>query len=200
MRTVGRTALVLVSLLSAGLSLTGCTPSDRPSTQPDAAASEVADPEGPAPTTAAGPSVSKPSGPPCQPDQFQVSGEAGERPTITVPTDCAPQDGLVVKDLIPGTGPEVKAGSTATVQYELVTFSNGEVRDSSWERNRPFPVEDVGNAPVIKGWNQGLVGLKEGGRRLLVVPSDLGYGPQGNSGIAGGETLVFVIDAVKVEG
>ncbi|GGP62145.1 FKBP-type peptidyl-prolyl cis-trans isomerase [Saccharothrix coeruleofusca] len=196
MRTVGRTALVLVSLLSAGLSLTGCTPSDRPSTQSDVA-SEVPNPEASAPTTAA--SVTRPSGPPCQPDQFEVSGAAGERPRITVPTDCAPQDGLVVKDLTPGTGAEVKAGSTATVQYELVTFSNGEVRDSSWERGQPYAVKDVGNASVIEGWNQGLIGLKEGGRRLLVVPSELGYGSGGN-GIAAGETLVFVIDAVKVEG
>ncbi|HEX6341536.1 FKBP-type peptidyl-prolyl cis-trans isomerase [Umezawaea sp.] len=196
MRTVGRTALTLAALVSAGLSLAACTPSDRPSTATGGASTPAAT----APSVDDRPSaVSPASGPPCTPEQFQVVGALGAKPTVTVPTGCKPQDGLVVRDIEVGTGPEVKQGSTATVHYVLNTFSDQKFRESSWDGNRPFPVENVGQASVIQGWNEGLVGLKEGGRRLLVVPSDKGY-PNGQGDILPGETLVFVIDAVKVEG
>ncbi|ONI90271.1 FKBP-type peptidylprolyl isomerase [Saccharothrix sp. ALI-22-I] len=190
MRTVGRTALALVSLLSAGLALTACTASDRPSTlttTPPAAAAQQ--PEADLP---------EPSGPPCEVSQFRVTGAPGEKPTITVPTGCTPQDGLVVEDLTEGTGPEIKSGSTAELHYVLATFSDQQTREASWDSGEPFPLENIGQAGVIKGWNEGLIGLKEGGRRLLVVPSDKGY-PQGQGDIKPGETLIFVVDAVKVQ-
>ncbi|ACU39000.1 FKBP-type peptidyl-prolyl cis-trans isomerase [Actinosynnema pretiosum subsp. pretiosum] len=195
MRTVGRSALALVSLLSAGVALTACTPSDRPSTQTGENTPAATAPA----AQTGGNKVSKPSGPPCQPEQYQVGGEFGQKPTITVPLDCAPQDGLLSRDLKEGEGAEAKPGSTVTVNYELVTFSDGKTADSSFERGATFDVEDLGNAPVITGWNQGLVGIKEGGRRLLVIPAALGYGDQGNQGIKGGETLLFVVDAVSVK-
>jgi peptidylprolyl isomerase len=196
MRTVGRTALILVALLSAGLSAVACTASDRPSTATGGASTPAAT----APSTRTQASaVSPASGPPCSPDEFKVEGALGSKPTITVPKDCKPQDGLVIKDIEVGTGPEVKQGSTATVHYVLATFSDKQTRESSYDGGRPFPVENVGQASVIQGWNEGLIGLKQGGRRLLVVPSDKGY-PNGQGDILPGETLVFVVDAVQVTG
>lgn len=194
MRTVGRTALALVSLLSAGLALTACTPSDRPSTLTNTPTPTAAATGGNEPT---GTELAEPSGPPCEVSQYQVSGAAGQEPAITVPTGCTPQDGLVVEDLAEGTGPEIKLGSTARIHYVLATFRDRQTRESSWERGEPYEVTDIGQAQVIQGWNQGLIGLKQGGRRLLVVPPDLGY-PNGNRDIQPGETLVFVVDAVEV--
>ena len=104
---------------------------------------------------------------------------------------------LDVSMRVQGTGAEVKAGTTATVNYQLTTFSDKKVLDSSFDRGQPFDVENVGQAPVIDGWNEGIVGLKEKGRRLLIVPPAKGYG-QGGQGIKPNETLVFVIDGVKV--
>lgn len=193
MRTVGRTALALVPLLSAGLALTACTASDRPSTKTNT----------PSATTTAAASEAQalptPSGPPCEPAQYQVTGEAGAKPVITVPTGCKPQDGLVVRDLTEGTGPEIKPGSNAEIHYVLATFRDRKTREASWDRGKPFEVENIGQASVIQGWNEGLIGLKQGGRRLLVVPPEKGY-PNGSGSIAKGETLIFVVDAVKVEG
>jgi peptidylprolyl isomerase len=197
MRTVGRTALTFVALLSAGLTAVACTASDRPSTATTGGAST---PAATAPSTRTQPSAVSPiTGPPCTPDAFKVEGALGSKPTITVPKDCKPQDGLVIKDIEVGTGPEVKQGSTATIHYVLNTFSDQEFRESSYDRGQPFPVENVGQASVIQGWNEGLIGLKQGGRRLLVVPSDKGY-PDGQGDILPGETLVFVLDAVQVTG
>ena len=196
MRTVGRTALALVSLLSAGLALTACTASDRPSTLTTTPPATAAQPEAQQPTEA---ELPEPSGPPCAVEQYQVTGGAGQKPSITVPSGCKPQDGLVVKDITVGGGPEIKAGSNAEMHYVLATFRDQRTRESSWDGGEPFPLQNIGQAQVIQGWNEGLIGMKEGGRRLLVVPSDKGY-PQGNQDIQPGETLIFVIDAVKVQG
>ncbi len=195
MRTVGRTALALASLLSAGLALTACTASDRPSTLTNSPTATVPAPEGSVPAEA---ELPEPSGPPCEVAQYEVSGAAGQEPTITVPTGCTPQDGLVVEDVTEGTGPEIRPGSTASIHYVLATFRDQQTRESSWG-SQPFEVQDIGQARVIQGWNQGLIGLKEGGRRLLVVPPDLGYGSRGQGDIQPGETLVFVVDAVEVQ-
>jgi peptidylprolyl isomerase len=197
MRTVGRTALVLVSLLTAGLSV-ACTASDRPSTATGGASSSATAQAG-AQTPSAPPSVSKISGPPCTAEDFKVSGALGAKPAITVPTTCAPPASLLIKDLEPGTGTEIKQGSTAALHYVLATFSDHKTREASWDGGQPFELQNIGQAGVIQGWNEGLIGLKQGGRRLLVVPSDKGY-PQGSGDIPPGETLVFVIDAVQVQG
>jgi len=143
-------------------------------------------------------SSAQPSDPaaPCKADDFKVSGDFGAAPKVEIPA-CKPTDQLIIKDLVQGTGAEVKTGTTATVNYQLTTFSDKKVLDSSFERGQPFDVENVGQAPVIDGWNEGIVGLKEKGRRLLVVPPAKGYG-KGGQGIKPNETLVFVIDGVKV--
>ena len=134
--------------------------------------------------------------PTCTADDITVQGAFGAKPTVAIPDTCAPPAKLVTKDLSTGTGTVVRNGDTVQTNYMLVTWSNKQVLDTSFGRG-PFPVQDVGHAQVIDGWNQGLIGMKQGGRRLLIVPPDLGYG-QGGNGIQPNETLVFVIDAITV--
>ncbi len=136
----------------------------------------------------------------CTVDDIQVSGAFGSKPTITIPDTCTPPTQQLSKDLTPGTGAAVKAGDTVATYYDLETWSNKQEVDSSWAHPplQPFPVSPVGQAPVIQGWNDGLVGIKQGGRRLLIIPPDKGYGAQGNPPVGPNETLVFVVDAVTV--
>lgn len=139
------------------------------------------------PTRASGEPVTPPPGLP-------TVTEEGGAPKITLTGEPAPTT-LVIQPLIKGTGPEVQAGQTATVQYVGVKWSDGSVFDSSWERGEPvdFPL-DPGS--VIPGFSEGLVGQTVGSRVMLIIPPDKGYGAQGNqqAGISGTETLVFVID------
>ena len=123
-----------------------------------------------------------------------VTANAGEAPTITSPTGTAPTK-LETKDIIVGTGTEVVATSTLTVHYTLMTWSDGKIIESSWSGGQPatFPLSGV-----IAGWQQGLPGAKVGGRRLLVIPADLGYGPNGSGPIGPNETLIFVVDIIGV--
>jgi len=120
------------------------------------------------------------------------------KPEITVPKGKAPKK-LVVKDIKEGTGAEATAGSNVTVQYVGTSFKNGRQFDASWDRGEPFSFQ-LGAGSVIPGWDQGVEGMKVGGRRQLVIPPDLAYGPQGSPPAIGpNETLVFVIDLVSVD-
>jgi peptidylprolyl isomerase len=105
---------------------------------------------------------------------------------------------LQVTDDVVGTGAEVQPGDTITAHYVGVSASTGEEFDSSWDRGEPatFPLNGV-----IQGWSEGLVGMKVGGRRTLVIPADMAYGqtPPPGAGIAPGETLVFTVDLVGID-
>ena len=186
MRIVG--TLVTLAAVAAGTlscSSPGAAPAGATTTAPTVADSGAAGPSTPGGLAA------------CTADDVTVGGAPGSKPTITVPDTCSPPTQLLTKDLVAGTGPEVTPGVTMQTHYLLVTWSDKQELDSSWSRGEPFPLEDVGRAQVIDGWNEGLIGMKQGGRRLLVVPPDKGYG-QGGNGIRPGETLVFVVDAVEV--
>lgn len=126
-----------------------------------------------------------------------VSGDPGAAPTVTVENGSAPAGELGSLDLEPGSGAEATEGATLTVQYCGVGLISGAVFDSSWARGQAatFPLDGL-----IPGWQQGLPGMKEGGRRLLLIPGALAYGanPPGGSGIQPDETLAFVIDLEKV--
>jgi peptidylprolyl isomerase len=100
-------------------------------------------------------------------------------------------------DLITGTGPPAEDGDNITVQYVLATYSSRKVIQSSWTSN-PFPFT-LGEGQVIPGWDKGVVGMRVGGRRELIIPPSLGYGatPQ-EPGIAANDTLVFVVDLLKI--
>ncbi|RDI54404.1 FKBP-type peptidyl-prolyl cis-trans isomerase [Nocardia mexicana] len=132
----------------------------------------------------------------CTADDVKTTGGYGEAPSITIPTDCDPPQQLIVKDLVTGTGPAAAPGQPLTMNYTLVSWSDGKKLDSSFDRNEPFQLT-LGAGEVIPGWDQGLEGVTQGTRRLLIVPPDLGYG-KGGRGIKPNETLVFVTDAVKV--
>jgi peptidylprolyl isomerase len=126
------------------------------------------------------------------------SGSKKTKPKVTVPTGAPPKK-LVVKDIEKGSGPTAEAGDEVTVQYVGVNYKNGKEFDSSWSRNEPFPFQ-LGAGQVIPGWDQGVEGMKVGGRRELIIPPGLAYGATPPTpAIAPNETLVFVIDLLGVE-
>ncbi|VXB18671.1 FKBP-type peptidyl-prolyl cis-trans isomerase [Nocardioides sp. AX2bis] len=119
------------------------------------------------------------------------------KPEIDFPDFDPPAD-LQVTDLTEGDGAEAAAGQTATVHYVGVAHSTGEEFDASWNRGDPLRFK-LGAGQVIAGWDQGVQGMKVGGRRQLVIPPHLGYGDRGAGGvIKPGETLIFVVDLVAV--
>jgi peptidylprolyl isomerase len=119
------------------------------------------------------------------------------KPEVTVPKGKPPEQ-LVVKDLEKGTGATAEPGKNVTVQYVGVSALNGRQFDASWDRGEPFSFQ-LGAGSVIPGWDEGVKGMKVGGRRQLVIPPDLAYGPQGSPPTIGpNETLVFVIDPLSV--
>jgi peptidylprolyl isomerase len=120
------------------------------------------------------------------------------KPKVEKPSGAPPQE-LVTNDLEEGSGPEAKSGDTVTVQYVGVNYKTGKEFDSSWSRNEPFSFT-LGAGEVIQGWDQGIEGMKVGGRRELVIPPELGYGPAGAPpAIPPNETLIFVVDLEAVE-
>lgn len=120
------------------------------------------------------------------------------KPEVAVPKGAPPKK-LVVKDLKQGSGAEAKSGDVVTVQYVGVNYKSGKQFDASWDRGEPFTFP-LGAGEVIKGWDQGVEGMKVGGRRELIIPPSLGYGAAGAPpAIPPNETLVFVVDLLKVE-
>jgi peptidylprolyl isomerase len=125
------------------------------------------------------------------------SPAAKTKPKVKVPSGAPPKQ-LEIKELEEGSGTEAKAGDEVTVQYVGVDYKNGKEFDSSWSRNEPFPFT-LGAGQVISGWEQGVEGMKVGGRRELTIPSELAYGEEGRPpAIPPNETLVFVIDLLEV--
>ena len=122
---------------------------------------------------------------------------APQRPDVD-PHDGPPPADLLVEDVTVGDGPEAVPGHTVTVHYVGVAHSTGEEFDSSWNRGAPLDFR-LGVGQVIRGWDDGIVGMKVGGRRRLTIPPHLAYGDRGaGSAIAPGETLIFVVDLVDV--
>lgn len=119
------------------------------------------------------------------------------KPEIDFPGD-APPDDLVIEDLILGDGTEATRGSTVTAHYVGVAHSTGEEFDASWNRGEPLDFR-LGVGQVIKGWDDGIQGMRVGGRRRLTIPAHLAYGDRGAGQLIGaGETLIFVVDLVDV--
>jgi len=176
-----RTLPVFAAIL-ASLAFAACGGSSKDSTSTDAATVAT---EPPAATA----STAVPATPPAAPAPTTD-------PKIPFPSGAAPAK-LVVKDLKTGTGPVAKAGDNVTVNYVGAAFSDRKTFDSSFTRGEPFAFA-LGGQQVIPGWDQGVAGMKVGGRRLLVIPPDLGYGPQGQGPIKPNETLVFVVDLLSV--
>jgi peptidylprolyl isomerase len=119
------------------------------------------------------------------------------KPSVTIPAE-APPSKLVKTDLEIGSGDEAVKGKNVSVHYVGVAWSNGQEFDASWNRGDAFDFR-LGAGQVIQGWDDGVAGMKVGGRRQLTIPPDMGYGSRGAGGvIKGGETLVFVVDLLNV--
>jgi peptidylprolyl isomerase len=177
----------MLVVLAAGLSACGSSKAPGVVPAPSAGTTQAAVTQA-APTTTTSstpttPAVSTPKPP----------SPLSKKPVVTVPTGPAPKQ-LVVKDLIKGTGAVAKKGSNLTVNYVGVLYKGGKEFDSSWKRAQTFPFV-LGQGSVIPGWDQGLVGMKVGGRRELIIPSSLAYGPSGSGAtIPPNSPLVFVVD------
>ena len=116
------------------------------------------------------------------------------KPEIEIQEGPAPTE-LVIKDIVVGDGPEATPGAKVEVHYVGVEFDSGEEFDSSWGRGETiqFPLRGL-----IQGWQEGIPGMKTGGRRELVIPPHLAYGPAGGGHFLSGKTLIFIIDLVAV--
>ena len=124
--------------------------------------------------------------------------DMNSKPQVDVPVGQAPSYQLEVDDLVEGTGEEAAPGHTVEVHYVGVSWSSGNEFDSSWDRGKTFRF-GLGKGQVIQGWDQGVAGMKVGGRRRLTIPPMLAYGKRGAGGVIGpDETLVFVVDLVGV--
>jgi peptidylprolyl isomerase len=179
--------LTVAALSASALVLAGCSSSSSgtATTAPPTTVPASVGPTTP-PTTVATVPVADPS----------PAGTVGTKPTIVVPPGAAPTQ-LQISDLIVGTGATVTAGNTVSVQYVLATYSTGKEIQASWG-GQPVSLT-LATGRVIPGWVQGLVGMRVGGRRELIIPPSLGYGtnPPGG-GVASNDTLVFIVDLVKI--
>ena len=128
-----------------------------------------------------------------------ISKDLSEKPSIESPGGEPPTE-LEKEDIVTGKGATAKEGDNVSVQYVGVNWSNGTEFDASWNRGEAFTFT-LGAGNVIPGWDEGVQGMKEGGRRKLVIPPDMGYGEQGtpDGSIPPNETLIFVVDLEKVQ-
>jgi peptidylprolyl isomerase len=127
-----------------------------------------------------------------------LSEETSTKPEIAAPQGSPPAE-LEKRDIVRGNGPKAKTRDNLAMQYVGVSWSTGRQFDASWDRGKePFRFE-LGAGSVIPGWDEGLVGMREGGRRLLVIPATKGYGAQGQPpDIGPNETLIFVVDLLRI--
>jgi peptidylprolyl isomerase len=133
-------------------------------------------------------------------DDSSSSGltDTSVKPVIEVPDEPPPTE-LVSEDIVTGDGPTAAAGDQISVEYVGVDYETGEQFDASWDSGQPFEFE-LGGGSVIPGWDEGIEGMKVGGRRMLTIPPDLAYGPQGQPPAIGPDaTLVFVVDLLDVK-
>jgi hypothetical protein len=175
-------ALALLPTLAIGLLIAGCGSSGESSTitignenKADNKLIAVNIPTPQTPTT--GPLASEP----------KIPKSSGKPPTK-----------LETKDLVAGTGKEPQLGSTLYVNYVGTNFKTGKIFDASWKRKEPFKFV-IGAGSVIEGWDKGIKGMKEGGRREIRIPAKLAYGSKGRPGIPANEALIFDIDLLKVQ-
>lgn len=136
-------------------------------------------------------------GPDCS-TESSISTDTSTKPKVEVP-DEEPPDELECVDVVVGDGATAEEGDQVTVQYVGVNFDDGKQFDASWDSGQPFPFQ-LGAGNVIPGWDEGVVGMKVGGRRELIIPPDLAYGAQGSPPtIKPNSTLVFVVDLLDVQ-
>jgi len=154
---------------------------------------------GASPSASASASPSTPAAAPTKCAPIKPNPTAAGQPMIP-PVVGKPPATLQVKDVKVGTGPAAKKGSSLSVKYIGVSCSTGKVFDATYkDGGQPFTVSPLGTASVIAGWNQGLIGVKAGGIRELVIPPSLGYGAGGSGPIGPNETLIFLVTVESVK-
>jgi peptidylprolyl isomerase len=179
---MSRPTLLAVLLCALAMALTACGGSSS-SEQPASAPAGGPTPSAEEAVTALAESISK---------------DRKAKPVVAIPAGGTPAK-LTIEDIVPGTGKAAKKGETVSVQYVGSSWSTGSEFDASWDKGQPFSFA-LGRGQVIPGWDRGLVGMRAGGRRLLIIPPDLGYGAQGSPPkIAANETLAFVVDLEAVK-
>jgi peptidylprolyl isomerase len=174
---------ILLACLPLALFAASCgDDEEEPASQPPAAAAT----ETPEPATAGAPDVGT------------ISKDLTDKPAVEKPSGEPPAE-LYTKDIVKGKGPAAKPGDLVSVQYVGNSWSTGAQFDASWDRGaEPFQFP-LGAGQVIPGWDEGVAGMKAGGRRLLVIPPELAYGAQSpGPGIGPNETLIFVVDLEKI--
>jgi len=129
-------------------------------------------------------------------DPFDISSDMDTKPGVPAPSGAPPRE-LYFTDVVKGTGPTAVSGERVSVHYVGVSYSTGEQFDSSWDRGETFSFP-LGDGRVIPGWDYGVSGMKVGGRRLLVIPPNMGYGSRAVGSIKPNETLIFVVDLLKL--
>jgi peptidylprolyl isomerase len=123
---------------------------------------------------------------------------SSSKPAVEVPSDQSPSYQLEIEDIVVGDGEEAAPGRTVEVHYVGVSWSNGREFDASWDRGDTFKF-GLGKGQVIQGWDEGVAGMRVGGRRRITIPPMLAYGKRGAGGVIGpDETLIFVVDLVDV--
>jgi peptidylprolyl isomerase len=175
-------------LLAVAVLTTGCGGNSKTSAIPAGGSSSTAAPTSTTPTAPKGPSRVPPA-----PGETKL----GKKPPIGRPTGTPPTS-LKIRDIVKGKGAAAKTGKTVSVQYVGIAYSTGKQFDASWDRHQPFQFK-LGGGMVIPGWDKGVVGMKVGGRRQLIIPPNLAYGASGQGPIGPNETLVFDIDLLKVK-
>ena len=174
--------IIIAGVLAGTLALTGCSAAPEPTGSPTGV-----------PTTS-------PTGSPTgsvDASAYTVSSEMGVKPTISIDDAAGNVDQLIVKDIVVGTGAAAQATDNVTVHYVGIGGESHQQFEASWDAGQTasFPLNGV-----ILGWQEGLLGMKVGGRRLLVIPGAMAYGatPPDGSGIGVNETLVFVVDLISI--
>jgi peptidylprolyl isomerase len=200
-RTIALLAVVALGTAACGQDKNTAATDAAPAAPPATATVTQPDVTVGAPTsttaTATTPSTATPQSSSAASKPKSISKDLKTKPEIPKPSGKPPKR-LVIKDIVKGTGKTAKAGDVVSVQYVGVDFKTGKQFDASWDAGQPFQFQ-LGAQSVIPGWDQGVVGMKVGGRRELIIPPDLAYGPQGQPpAIAPNATLVFVIDLLSV--
>ena len=170
-----RMVTVVLPVIMALLTLTACVSRAGPAAMP---------------TISSLPSRSPVAGD-CDASDIAVTGDPTQKPVVEVPTDCAPPTTLLARDLTVGDGTQAVHGSDLEVAYVMIAWTGGVVLDTTWSGDSSWPlsVTNLGDS----GWHQGLLGIREGGRRLFVVPPDPDLNETGT-----GDTIVYVVDAMAV--
>jgi peptidylprolyl isomerase len=183
-----RKALGIFAVLALGAGVGACGGSTAPGVQlaPSAGLTAQAGTVAAPPPTPTTPTTTTPT---------PTSGPLSKEPVVNIPKGPAPTH-LVTIDLIKGTGPVAGPHSSVTVNYVGALYKNGKIFDASWKRHATYG--PVPLSALIKGWGQGIVGMRVGGRRMLIIPPSLGYGATGSGAIPPNATLVFVVDLLAV--